>query len=76
MQKVCASERPAAAAASADLPQRGEVYLKTQWNDGILGFENGIYPDFNLFFLAASNKDFILLNPLFQPSSIPLFHTT
>jgi len=45
------------------------------WNNGILGFINGIYPGFDLcFYQLHLKKDFILLNPLFQSSNIPLFH--
>jgi hypothetical protein len=45
------------------------------WNNGILGVKNrsaagGLISDL----WAVSKKDFILLNPLFQPSNIPSFH--
>jgi len=44
------------------------------WNNGMLGFKNGIYPGFSLYFISFIEKRFILLNPSFQPSDIPSFH--
>jgi hypothetical protein len=46
------------------------------WNNGILGLKNGIYLIPISCLLTVSKKDFILLNPLFQLSSIPAFHVT
>jgi hypothetical protein len=45
-----------------------------QWNNGTLGIKNGFYHDFSTVLLPESKKDFILLNPLFQPSNIPSFN--
>jgi hypothetical protein len=44
------------------------------WNNGILGFKNGIYPDFGLSFTACIEKRFHPFEPIiptFQYSIIP-----
>jgi len=50
--------------------QRGGVYLETSnemmesWNNGILGFKNGTYLDFNLYFTSCIEKRFHPFEPI------------